>query len=159
MSGSHSNPYHSVLGLTHVVPSANLTVTPNILADANGNLCVVPSLKLKLGFSEFEVHLAREISDPCRLRIVESHENEHVEVWRNDFRIGGRLLETALRKQLAIPAYFVNPGEAADETRRRVDQVVGVWLRSIHDGAMAANQQIDSPASYQFEEARMRSCP
>lgn len=158
MSGSRSNQYHSILGLTHAVPSANLAVTPNILADEHGKLCVVPSLVLKLGFSEFEVHLARELKDSCRRRIVEAHENEHVGVWRNHFRISARLLETALRKQLANPGYFVNPDEAANETRQRVNEVVSTLLRSIYDGAMAANQQIDSPASYQFEEGRMRGC-
>lgn len=159
MSGSHSNQYHSILGLTHAVPSANLAVTPNILTDQHGKLCVVPSLVLKLGFSEFEVHLAKELKDPCRRRIVEAHENEHVGVWRDHFRISARLLETLLRKRLANPGYFVNPAEAVNETRRRVNEVVSTLLRSIHDGAMAANQQIDSPASYQFEEARMRGCP
>lgn len=159
LSGSRSNPYHSILGLTHALPSASLAVTPNILADGRGRVCVVPSVELKLGFSELEVHLATELKDPCRLRIVEAHENEHVGVWRNHFRISARLLETVLRKQLANPAYFVNPGEAANEARRRVNEVVGTLLQGIYDGAMAANQQIDSPASYQFEEGRMRSCP
>jgi len=159
MSGSRANQYHSILGLTHAVPSAKLDVTPNILTDEHGKLCVVPSLVLKLGFSEFEVHLAREIKDPCRRRIVEEHENEHVGVWRNHFRISARLLETVLRKQMANPGYFVNPDEATNETRRHVNEVISTLLRGIYDGAVAANRQIDSPASYQFEEGRMRSCP
>lgn len=158
LSGSKSSQYHSILGLTHAVPAAKLDLTPNLLTDANGRICIVPSLVLTLGFSEFVVYLAKELQDGCRRKIVEAHENEHVGVWRNHFRISARLLEPVLRKQLANPTYFGNPNEAMNETRRRVEVVIDTWLKNIYEGVVSANQQIDSPASYQFEANRMRSC-
>ena len=48
LSGVRSNQYHSILGLTHAVPSAKLDITPNMLTDENGRTCVVPSLALTL---------------------------------------------------------------------------------------------------------------
>lgn len=159
LSGARSNQYHSILGLTHAVPSANLKLTPNMLVDANGAVCVVPSLVLTLGFSEFEVYLAKELKDPCHRRIVEEHENEHAAVWRNHWRAGARLLETALRNTLAKPIYSSDQNAAVNEMTRRVNDAVGPLLRQLKDGVTAANQQIDTPASYQFEDNRMRACP
>jgi hypothetical protein len=159
LSGSRSNQYHSILGLTHAAPSAKLDLTPNMLTVENGRTCVVPSLALTLGFSEFEVYLAKELKDSCRRRIVEEHENEHVGVWRNHFRAGARLLETTLRNALAKPTYSNSQDEAVNEMRHHVDEVISALLQKLKDGAIAANQQLDSPASYQFEENRMRACP
>ena len=159
LSGARLNPHHNILGLTHAVPSASLKLTPNMLVDGNGVACVVPSLVLTLGFAEFEVYLAKELKDPCRRRIVEEHENEHAAVRRNHWRAGARLLETALRNALAKPSYSSNQDEAVNEMTCRVNDAVGPLLRQLKDGAIAANQQIDSPASYQFEANRMRACP
>lgn len=158
-SGSRSNQYHGILGLTHAVPSANLDLTSNMLTDENGRTCVVPSLALTLGFSEFEVYLAKELKDPCRRRIVEEHENEHAVVWRNHLRAGARLLETTLRNALAKPICSSTQNEATNQAWRHIDEVISALLTKLKDGAVAANQQIDSPASYQFKENRMRACP
>jgi len=159
LSGAKSNPYHSTLGLTRALPSAKLEVAPAMLTDENGRICVVPSLALKLGFSEFEVYIAKELTAPCRRRIVEEHENQHVGVWRNHLRAGAKLLEMAARNTLAQPIYSNSQEKALNEMRHRVDEVIGALLQRLKEGAIAANQELDSPASYQFEENRMRACP
>ena len=159
LSGTRSSQYHSTLGLTHAVPSANLKVTPNILVNGNGMVCVLPSVVLTLGFSEFDVYVAKELKDSCRRGIVEAHENEHAAVWRNHWRAGARLLETTLRRSLAQPGYAANQEQAINEMNRRVNAVIAPLLLQLKDGVIAANQQIDSPASYQFEANRMGACP
>jgi hypothetical protein len=159
LSGSGPNAHHNVLGLTHALPSARLDVIPHMLADETGRTCVVPSLNLKLGLSEFQVYLARELKDPCRRRIVEEHENEHANVWRNHLRAGARLLESALRGGLAKPIYFRSREEVRSDLQHRIDELVNPLLQKLKDGVVVANRQIDSPASYQFEENRMRACP
>lgn len=159
LSGAGTNPYHSVLGLTHAEPTAGLDVMPRILTDVDGQVCGVSSLSLKLGFSALRVYLASELRDACRRRIVEEHELEHVTVWRNHLRVAARMLEVLLRRKLGEIAYFRTPAEADETLRRRAERLIAPLLKKLNDGIVADQQQIDSAASYQYLEGRLRACP
>lgn len=159
LSGSGTNAYHNVLGLTHAEPTASLDLAPRVVSDSDGRACAVPSLTLKLGFSSMQIYLARELKDACRRRIVDEHEQEHVAVWRNHLRAGARMLEVLLRGKLGRPAYFRNPAEAEQGLPRRVNELIAPLLKDLKDGIGASQQQIDSAASYQYVEGQMRACP
>lgn len=157
-AGSSLN--HSTLGVTRAEPTANMALSVRTLSNHDGRVCAVPSLQLKLGFSSFEVFLARELGTyPCRRRIVDEHEQEHVTVWRNHLRIGARLMPVALRQSLGQVAYFSSSGEAESVLRQRADQQLASLLNRLKEGINAAHQQIDSAASYRAAENRMRACP
>lgn len=159
LASEGADAWHSVLGLTHVVPAARMEILPHLLEGDDGQVCAVPSVRLILGFSELEVLLARELQDPCRRRIVAEHEDEHVAIWRGHFRVGARLLQPVLKDLLVKPMYFDDADQARDELPRRVNELVTPFLEHLKEGARKANQTLDSPTSYQFEEGRMRSCP
>ena len=159
LSKSGPNPHHSVLGVTHAEPIASLDITPRILSDADGSVCGVPSLTLKLSFATLQVYLASELKDNCRRRIVEEHEQEHVAVWRNHFRAGARVLEPLLRRKLAQAAYFSTPLEAREALQQRVNELVVPLLKNLNDGIGVSQQEIDSAGSYRYVEGRMRACP
>lgn len=157
-AGSSLN--HSTLGVTRAEPATSMALSVRTLSNRDGRVCAVPSLQLKLGLSSFEVLLARELgTNPCRRRIVEEHEQEHVTVWRNHLRIGARLMPVALRQSLGQVAYFSSIGEAESVLRQRADQQLASLLSKLKDGINAAHQQIDSTASYRDAENRMRACP
>lgn len=157
-AGSSLN--HSTLGVTRAEPAASMALSVRTLSNGNGQVCAVSSLQLKLGFSSFEVLLARELgTNPCRRRIVDEHEQEHVTVWRNHLRIGARLMPVALRQSLGEVAYFSSIGEAESVLRQRADQQLASLLNRLKEGINAAHQQIDSAASYRDAENRMRACP
>ncbi|UCV22032.1 hypothetical protein [Ferribacterium limneticum] len=157
-AGSSLN--HSTLGVTRAEPAASMALSVRTLSNRDGRVCAVPSLQLKLGFSSFEVLLARELGPhPCRRRIVDEHEQEHVTVWRNHLRIGARLMPVALRQSLGQAAYFSSIGEAESVLRQRADHQLASLLDRLKEGINAAQQQIDSAASYRAAENRMRACP
>jgi hypothetical protein len=153
------NPYHRVLGLTHAEPSSRLELTSRALTDTSGRQCAVPSLTLTLGFTELKVYIAKETTNDCRRRIIEEHENEHVNAWRNHLRIGARLLTPVLQKQLAQPMYFDKAVDIKPILQQRVEDLIDFQLARLMGGIGAAHNQIDSPTSYQFEENRLRACP
>lgn len=154
-----SNPYHRVLGLIHAEPSSRLDLSSQALTDTTGRVCAVPSLMLTLGFRELTVYIARETTNDCRRRIIEEHENEHVNAWRNHLRIGSRLLTPVLQKQLAQPMYFEKSVDFKPILQQRVEDLVDFQLARLMGGIGSAHNQIDSPNSYQFEENRLRACP
>lgn len=159
LSQSNQNPYHIVLGLTHAEPSANLVMTTQFLADSDGKICGVPSLKVKLGFSTLQIYLAKELENSCRRNIVLSHEQEHVAVWRNHLRAGSKLLSNVLQAEFRRAEYFSNRDEADVSLRQQVQKSIAFHLNNLKSGISNAHQQIDSPASYRYEEGRMRACP
>jgi hypothetical protein len=159
LAGSGVTRFHSVLGLTHAVPSASMEFLTRFLNDGEGGTCAVPSVTVKLGFSSLDVNLAREITNPCRRQIVEEHEQEHVAIWRDQLRIGARLLTTQLTNTYARPDYFRSPDDANQILRERIEQHVSIALKELQDGIMTAHRQIDSPGSYRQVENRMRACP
>lgn len=159
LSNSRPSPYHHVLGLTHAEPFTRMELTARTLDDTDGRVCTVPSLTLRLGFSNLQVYLANELKDPCRRRIVEAHEQEHVAVWRDHFRIGARLLTSQFQKALGQPLYFDGQAPAKAGLQQRVEGLVNPPLQGLMNGINAAHQQIDAPGSYQLEENRMRACP
>jgi hypothetical protein len=159
LAGSGITRFHSVLGLTHAVPSASMEFTTRFLNDGEGGTCAVPLATLKLGFSSLDVNLAREITNPCRRQIVEEHEQEHVAVWRDHLRIGARLLAIQLTNAYGRPDYFRSPDDANQILRERIEQHVSTALKELEDGIMGAHQQIDSQGSYRQVENRMRACP
>ncbi len=114
---------------------------------------------LRLGLSNLTVYLAREVQGSCRRAIVEAHEQEHVAVWRNHFRIGARLLTTQLQQALGQAAVFDDANQASALLTQRVENLVERQLKVLIDGIRSAHQQIDTPGSYQLEEGRMRACP
>lgn len=159
LSQANQNPYHSVLGLTHAEPFVKTDLMAQFLNDTDGRVCIVPSLTVGLGFSTLQVYLAKELKNSCRRGVVESHEQEHVAVWRNHFRAGARLLTSLFQSEFGHATYFMNREDANADVRQRVDKAVAFQLNNLKNGIAHAHQQIDSPAAYRYEEGRMRACP
>lgn len=159
LSQSSRNPNHAVLGLTQAEPSFNLRLAPAFLTHADGRVCAALSLTLKLGFSNLQVYLARELNGACRRDIVLTHEQEHVAVWRDHLRAGARLLQPLLQTSLGQPGYFSRRDEAEAALLSRANTLIKQKLDGLREGIRFAHQQIDSPASYRHEENRMRACP
>ena len=159
LAQSRSSRYHHVLGLTRAEPSVDVDFSARFLDAGDGRACAVPSLKIRLGFSVLRVYLAQELADPCRRRFVLEHEQEHVETWRAHFRAGARMLTPVLQARLARAYRFDSQAAAATGLRPLVEAQVGPLLQKLQDGVGAAQQQIDSAASYARVEARLRSCP
>ncbi len=159
LSQSRSGPYHTVLGLTHAEASASVAVTGRTVTDADGRTCLAPSVRLALGFSELKVYLAAELTDPCRRRIVEEHEAEHVRIWRNHFRVGARLAETLLRRDLVFPLHAADESTAREQAHQQVQAAAASILEQLMQTAMAAHREIDTPMSYQESANRLRACP
>jgi len=156
---SQGNPYHTVLGLTHAQPTANLQVSHRSLTHAEGWTCIVGDVKVTLRFAELKVYLATELTNPCRRKIVEEHEAEHVRIYRNHFLAGARLAEPLIKKMLILPIYAADAETAEAELRRHTHEVVMSIAERITKVAMAANLEIDTPASYREVSARLRACP
>jgi hypothetical protein len=156
---AQGNPYHTVLGLTHAQPTANVQVSHRSLSHPEGGTCIVGDVRLTLSFAELRVYLATELTNPCRRQIVEDHEAEHVRIYRNHFRAGARLAEPLIKKMLILPIYASDAEAAEAELRRHTHEVVMPIATRITKVAMAANLEIDTPASYREVSARLRACP
>ena len=159
LAQSNQNPNHIVLGLTHAEPFANSLVTTQFLADQDGITCAVPSIKVKLGFLKLQVYLAKELDNTCHQSIVLSHEQEHIAVWRNHLRAGSKLLTHLLKSEFRQATYFSNREEAGVILRQRVQSSIALQLTNLKLGILQAHKQIDSPASYRYEQGRMLACP
>ncbi|RTL52749.1 MAG: hypothetical protein EKK46_10380 [Rhodocyclaceae bacterium] len=159
-AGTYLSPFHSVLGLTHAEPMVNVRLQPRQLTDGNGRRCAAPGVTVTIGFNALRVYLARELDNPCRRDIVYRHEMEHVSAWRDHFRAGARLLLPLMQTDLAGP-YDIESESDEDEAalRQRVEARLVPLLRRLEDGVAAAQRAIDSPASYQGVENRLRGCP
>ena len=156
---TQGNPYHTVLGLTHAQPTANLQVSHRSLTHPEGGTCIVGDVRLTLSFAELRVYLATELTNPCRRHIVEEHEAEHVRIYRTHVRAGARLAEPLIKKMLTLPIYASDAEAAEAELRRHTHEVVMPIAARITKVAMAANLEIDTPASYREVTARLRACP
>lgn len=156
---AQGNPYHTVLGLTHAQPTANVQVSHRSLSHPEGGTCIVGDVRLTLSFAELRVYLATELTNPCRRQIVEDHEAEHVRIYRNHFRAGARLAEPLIKKMLILPIYASDAEAAEAELRRHTHEVVMPIAARITKVAMTANSEIDTPASYREVSARLRACP
>jgi hypothetical protein len=152
-------PHQRVLGLTVAQPTTRLTMAPRIVAERNGRACAVAALDLAISFATLRVYLASELTDACRRRVVDEHEQRHVAVWRDHLRAGARLLETRLRATLGEVAYFANAQQAREVLGRRVEDTVSTYLARIGEGIAAANREIDTASAYQYDQGRLRACP
>jgi hypothetical protein len=147
-----------VLGLTHAEVSTQLQVSARTLATPAGRVCAAPQLRVTLGYENFRVFVARDAGNACRRGVVETHEREHVSIWRNYLRAGASLLATQLRQDLAPPQFFDSMALADRNLSRQVQAVVAGHVRKLVESIVRANQQIDTPAAYQVEAGRMQAC-
>lgn len=161
MSGGARGTYHSVMGLTVAEVAAVMQWSaPTFTAPATaGGVCATAAFTLVLGFSTLEVYLARELTDGCRRGIVDEHEQEHVNAWRQHLRAGARLMEAVLRNRMVSPTWFASPESAQALLRVQAEAIVGELLPRLREGVLAAHATIDSPQSYQHTERRIRACP
>jgi len=154
---SHSN--HLVLGLTIARPTARMKVEYRSLSVGRDHVCIVGSVVLTLSFSELTVYLASSLDSPCRRRVVEEHELEHVRIWRQHLRVGARMLEPILQKQLAAPLYVEQREQAEPVLRQHLEATVTPLVQQLTAATITAQREIDTPESYRAVEARFRACP
>lgn len=158
-SQNYVNPNHSILGITRAQLSSQWVASINTLTDRDGRVCAVPSVTLTLGFTSLEVLIANKLQDTCRRNIVEAHEQEHVAIWRGHLRAASRLLTPLLQRELAVTNYFADTNTAQSVLQQRMEYLIGEKVSALKSGISSAHQQLDSPASYRYEEGRMRACP
>lgn len=159
LSGKNAGPHHQIYGLTQAQAGARYTMRAAMVADADGSVCAVPSLDVKLVLTGLTVYLARELVDGCKRAIVDEHEREHVGIWRSHLRAGARLLEPALRDKLGRSFVFASADAAKTGLRGQVDAVLNPLLLRLQDGIVQANRDLDSPQSYQATGQRIHACP
>ncbi|MDD5247746.1 MAG: hypothetical protein PHY45_02100 [Rhodocyclaceae bacterium] len=158
LAASAASPHHNVLGLTHAKTSVVISLAARFLTRADGQVCAVPSVKIRLGFSEFQVYLARELGDACRRRIVNEHEEQHVAIWRTHLHAGAQALAPLLQRELARPFYFDSRREANAALLAQVKAQIAPRLQQLTADIAAAQKTIDSPASYARVDKRLRAC-
>ena len=158
MSGKPAGEYHNVYGLTHAKPDFRLQVAPRGVADAGGRICAMPDIAIELGFSEFVVYLAKELTDPCHQDIIRQHEQEHVTTWKSQLRASAQLLTTVIRRDLGEPRYYASREETDAGVRTWAGEVAAPWLKRVLESVIAAQGSIDTPVSYGSVTSRLRTC-
>jgi hypothetical protein len=158
MSGKPAGEYHNVYGLTHAKPDFRLQVTPRGVADGAGRICAMPDMAIELGFSDFVVYLAKDLTDPCHQDIIRQHEQEHVNTWKSQLRASAQLLSTVLRRDLGEPRYYASREETEAGVRAWAEEVAAPWLKRVVESVIAAQGSIDTPVSYGIVTSRLRTC-
>jgi hypothetical protein len=158
MSGKPAGDYHNVYGLTHAKPSVSVQVALRAVADGGGRICAMPDIAIELGFSEFVVYLAKELTDPCRQDIIRQHEQEHVNTWKSQLRASAQLLPAVLRRNIGEARVYTSREEAEAGVRAWAAELVAPWLKRIVDSVTAAQGSIDTQVSYGIVTSRLRTC-
>jgi hypothetical protein len=158
MGGRPAGDYHNVYGLTHAIPNFRLQVAPRGVADGGGRICAMPDIAIELGFSEFVVYLAKELTDPCHQDIIRQHEQEHVNTWKSQLRASAQLLTTVLRRDLGEPRYYASREETEAGVRAWAEEVAAPWIKRVLESVIAAQGAIDTPVSYGSVTSRLRTC-
>ena len=159
LSGKGLVENQNVYGLTHAEAKLEYEVEGYMQAMSSGNICMVPQVKIHAGFSELKVYVADDLQDACRRQVVHDHEYEHVNVWRSHMRDGSRLMQAPVLQALAKPRMYADRWEAENALRPWVDNIVSAYQNRLFTNLNIAQQAVDSPASYQYVERRLKSCP
>jgi hypothetical protein len=150
--------YHNVYGVTYAKPAFRLVATPRMVGDGAGRICALPDMTIELGFSEFVVYLAKELTDPCHKDIIRQHEQDHVNTWKSQMRASAQLLTTVLRRDLGDARYYASQAEAEPAVRAWAAELAAPWLKRMLDSVTAAQNAIDTPVSYDTVTSRLRTC-
>ena len=158
VAARRGDPNARVLGLTHAEVSTQMQISARTLSAQGGRVCAAPQVRVTLGYENFRVYLARDIGNACRRGVVETHEREHVSIWRNYLRAGAQLLANQLRQDLAPPLVYESMALADRGLSRHVQGVVAGHVRTLVANIVEANRQIDTPAAYLVEAGRLKAC-
>jgi len=158
MGGRPPGDLHNVYGLTHAKPVYRLQVAPRTLADGGDRICAVPDISIELGFSEFVVYLAKELTQQCHQDIIRQHEQEHVNTWKSQLRASAQLLTTVLRRDIGEVRYYTSREETEAGVRAWAVEVAAPWLKRALDSVIEAQRAIDTPVSYGSVTSRLRTC-
>jgi hypothetical protein len=158
LRASPADELHNVYGVTYAKPSVHLVVAARMADDGGGRICAMPEILIELGFSEFSVYLAKDVTDPCRQEIIRQHEQEHVNTWRSQFRASAPLLTTVLRRDIGEARYYGSREEAEAGLRAWAKELAAPWLSRMLESAVAAQRAIDTQVSYDRVTSRLRTC-
>ncbi len=159
LSGKPSVGPQQILGLTHAKPTFQTQIVVRAISDVKGRTCAIPEIALTLGFSDFVVYLAQELSDPCRREVIRAHEQEHVNTWKSHLRASVQMLPGVLRRELGDARLYPSREAAHIATRAQVNELITRWLARINAAATEAQQAIDTPISYAGVLGHLRACP
>jgi hypothetical protein len=158
LSARATGDYHNVYGVTYAKPGFRLLASARTVDDGGGHICALPDIMIELGFSEFVVYLAKELTDPCQKDIIRQHEQDHVNTWKSQMRASAQLLTTVLRRDLGDARYYASHGEAEAAVRAWAAELAAPWLKRMLDSVTAAQNAIDTPVSYDTVISRLRTC-
>jgi hypothetical protein len=158
MSTRPAADYHNVYGVTYAKPGFRLLAAPRMLDDGSGQICALPDIMIELGFTEFVVYLAKELTDPCHKDIIRQHEQDHVNTWKSQMRASAQLLTTVLRRDMGEARYYMSRGEAEAAVRAWASELAAPWLKRMLDSVTAAQNAIDTQVSYDTVTSRLRTC-
>lgn len=147
-----------VLGLTQAEVSTQIQISARTLTAPAGRVCAAPHVRVTLGYEAFRVYVARDAGNACRRGVVETHEREHVSIWRNYLRAGAQLLASQIRQDLAQPLVYESMTLADRNVTRHVQTIVAGHVRKLVENIGEANRQLDTPAAYQTEAGRLQAC-
>lgn len=158
IAARRGDPNTRLLGLTQAEISTQMQMSARTVSAPNGRVCAVPQVRVTLGYESFRVFVARNIGNACRRGVVEAHEREHVSIWRNYLRAGAQLLANQIRQDLAQPLVYETMAHADRGLSRHVQGLVAGHVRTLVANIVEANRQLDTPAAYQIEAARLQAC-
>lgn len=158
VAARRGDPRARILGLTQADVSTQMQISARTVTAPGGRVCAAPQVRVTLGYENFRVYLARDIGNACRRGVVETHEREHVSVWRNYLRAGASLMAGQLRQDLAQPLVYDSMALADRNLSHHVQGVVAGHVRKLVASIVEANRQLDTPAAYQVEAGRLQAC-
>jgi hypothetical protein len=145
-----------LLGLTQVKPSGRFDdiaydTVPAEARPGAGFCGVIKQIRLRLGFDEIVIHIAREVTDDrCLYDQVRQHEERHVQVDREVLAQYGPRIAINIRAQILAPGPMrgANPDAVGLEIQRRVEAALAVEFNAFMHEMRRRQQFVDRPAEY-----------
>lgn len=153
-------PNQTVYGLTRGRPEVEYSVNRARINLRGGQVCIVPRVIVKGGFSDMTVHLAHELlKNPCQLALIRDHEMEHVNIWRSHLKAGMHLMQKPLQAKFSVPRMYPSAQAADADLRGWIVDTIDPMMQQLFQNITKAQMEIDSPMSYQLVMEELKACP
>ena len=146
------------IGLTVADLQFRMEISLNVLSFLKKIHCAtVNAVRAKIGFDQITVYVDKRYRrGSCQYRSILTHEQEHVDIFRNALavyapKVERRLTEAAARLK---PVSARTVKRAADKLQKTLNREMKFLFKNIHDALDTDNSRIDTLANYKREQAR-----
>lgn len=155
--GNTLDPHHA--GLTRTQTAFSVRPNLRFFRLSDGKLCAqITEIEASWRATQLHVDVASEYrSGTCPYREVWEHENQHVQIARNQFTIAEQQLRSRLAVQAAAVRPFIisgTPDQAAREVAARMMAAMQPVLDAYRMESERANAAIDTQENYRRVTAR-----